>query len=140
MTARSTTRDTRETSSRSAKREPDARTRVFVYGTLLSGERNHHLLARARLVGEARTGPRFSLYDLGSFPGLVPNGGHAVAGEVYEVDEPTLAALDRLEGHPDFYRRASVVLDDGTSVQAYLLTLEHVRAHPIIASGSWRTR
>ena len=140
MTARSARRGAHETGSRPAKQDPAAGTLVFVYGTLLSGERNHRLLARARLVGEARTEPRFSLHDLGSFPGLVPDGSHAVAGEVYEVDEPTLAALDRLEGHPDFYRRASVGLDDGTSVLAYLLTSEQVRAYPMIASGSWRAR
>lgn len=140
MTARGTTRGAHETSARPAKREAAARTRVFVYGTLLSGERNHHLLAHARLVGEARTEPLFSLYDLGAFPGLVPRGSQAVAGEVYEVDEPTLAALDRLEGHPDFYRRASIALHDGRPVLAYLLTIEQVRGRPIIASGAWRTR
>ena len=73
-------------------------TRVFVYGTLLAGEPNHRLLARARLVTEARTKPAFELRDLGSSPRLVRGGAHAVAGEVYEVDEATLAALDRLEG------------------------------------------
>ena len=140
MKARGATRGARGASERSAKRGAAAGPRVFVYGTLLSGERNHHLLAHARLEGEARTEPLFTLYDLGPFPGLVPRGSQMVAGEVYEVDEPTLAALDRLEGHPDFYRRASVGLDDGTSVLAYLLTSEQVRAYPMIASGSWRAR
>jgi gamma-glutamylcyclotransferase (GGCT)/AIG2-like uncharacterized protein YtfP len=140
MKARGTTRSAREIGERPAERGAAAGTRVFVYGTLLSGERNHHLLERARLVGEARTEPLFSLYDLGPFPGLVPRGSQMVAGEVYEVDEPTLAALDRLEAHPDFYRRVSVSVDDGTSAQAYLLTIEQVRGRPIIASGNWRTR
>lgn len=114
--------------------------RVFVYGTLLAGEANHWLLARARFVGEARTEPAFALYDLGAFPGLVPGGTHAVVGEVYEVDGPTLAALDQLEGHPHFYTRSPVTLEDGTVVETYLLAPEQVAGRPIIASGSWRTR
>ena len=84
--------------------------------------------------------PLVTLYDLGPFPGLVPRGSQMVAGEVYEVDKPTLAALDRLEGHPDFYRRTTIALHDGRPVLAYLLTIEQVGGRPIIASGAWRTR
>lgn len=116
-----------------------APTRVFVYGTLLAGEPNHRLLTGARLVTEARTKPAFELRDLGAFPGLV-RGAHAVAGEVYEVDEPMLAALDRLEGHPRFYRRTRIALEDGAVVETYLLAPEQVEGRPVIDSGSWRAR
>jgi gamma-glutamylaminecyclotransferase len=133
---------TRGTASRSnaRAREVEPRTRVFVYGTLLSGERNHHLLEGARFVAEARTRPAFTLYDFGGFPGMVAGGNHAVPGEVYEVDEPALAAMDRLEGHPSFYQRTSIRLEDGTAVQAYVLTPDQVSHLPIISSGSWRAR
>lgn len=117
---------------------PRATTRVFVYGTLLAGERNHRLLVGATLVGEARTSPTFTLHDLGAFPGLVRGGTHAVAGEVYEVNALTLAALDRLEGHPDFYQRMRLELEDGTTVQTYLLRPAQVEGCPAIASGSWK--
>jgi gamma-glutamylaminecyclotransferase len=120
--------------------EVEQLTRVFVYGTLLVGERNHHLLEGARRVAEARTGPAFTLHDFGPFPGLVAGGSHAVLGEVYEVDEPALAALDRLEDHPSFYQRTSIRLEDGTAVQAYLLRPDQVSHLPIIPSGSWRAR
>jgi gamma-glutamylaminecyclotransferase len=121
---------------RSQRRAP---TRVFVYGTLLAGEPNHRLLTGARLVAEARTKPAFELRDLGPFPGLVSGGAHAVAGEVYEVDEATLAALDRLEGHPRFYRRTRIALEDGAAVETYLLAPEQVEGRPVIASGNWRS-
>ena len=121
-------------------REPVSYTRVFVYGTLLRGEGNHQYLRTARLVGEARTSPAFRLHDLGAFPGLVAGGEHVVAGEVYEVDDATLAALDQLEDHPEFYRRTGVVLDDGTAAVTYLLAPDQVEGHPVIASGSWRAR
>ncbi len=68
----------------------------------LAGESNHQLLAHACLVAKTRTQPAFSWHDLGLFPGLVPGGNHAVSGEVYEIDEVTLAVLDRLESHPRF--------------------------------------
>lgn len=117
-----------------------ATTRVFVYGTLLAGEPNHRLLARARLVAEGRTPPEYELRDLGAFPGLVGDGAHAVEGEVYEVDPETLAALDRLEGHPGFYRRTPITLADGAAVQTYLIPPERVAGRPVITSGSWRAR
>jgi gamma-glutamylaminecyclotransferase len=115
-------------------------TRVFVYGSLLSGEPNHRVLARARRVGEARTAPRFALHDLGAYPAMIEGGAHAVAGEVYEVDTKTLARLDVLEGHPRYYRRAAIPLADGSSAETYLLTPAQVEGRPLIASGNWRGR
>ena len=122
------------------KGQRGAPVRVFVYGTLLAGEPNHRVLGSAKLVAEARTEPAFELRDLGPFPGLVRGGQHAVLGEVYEVDAPTLAALDRLEGHPRFYRRARIALEGGAIVETYLLTPEQVEGRPVIASGNWRSR
>ncbi|WP_141620702.1 gamma-glutamylcyclotransferase [Myxococcus sp. AB036A] len=113
-------------------------TRVFVYGTLLSGEPNHRLLRGARLIGPARTRPRFTLHDYGPFPALASGGKHAVEGEVYEVDAPMLAALDRLEGHPRFYRRTPITLDEGARVEAYLFPKARLAGCPAIESGSWR--
>lgn len=122
------------------KRQRRATTRVFVYGTLLAGEGNHRLLATATLVGEARTEPAFTLHTLGAFPGLVRGGEHAIVGEVYDIDAPTLERLDALEGHPRFYRRARIALEGGAIVETYLLTPEQVEGRPVIASGNWRSR
>jgi len=113
-------------------------TRVFVYGSLLSGEPNHSVLSRARRIGEARTPPRFVLHDLGAFPAMIEGGAHAISGEVYEVDEKTLARLDVLEGHPRFYRRTPIVLADGTSAETYLLTRAQVEGRPVVTTASWR--
>lgn len=114
--------------------------RVFVYGTLLSGEPNHLVLDGARFVGEARTEPRFSLHDMGPYPAMVADGEHAIVGEVYEVRPPLLARLDRLEGHPHFYRRSVIVLADATAAETYLLAPTQVAGRPTIASGTWRRR
>lgn len=111
---------------------------VFVYGTLLSGEPNHRLLSRAKRLGEVRTLPLFELRSLGAFPGLIALGNTAVLGELYEVDVETLRSLDALEGHPSFYHRACVALENGALVEAYLLRPSQVRHMPVIVSGSWR--
>jgi gamma-glutamylaminecyclotransferase len=116
------------------------RTRLFVYGTLLRGEGNHHFLRAARQLGDARTAPRFQLLDLGAFPALVNSGATAVIGELYEVDGETLAAIDELEEHPDVYRRTEIPLDDGTLAHAYLLMIAQGKDPPVIASGDWRKR
>ena len=113
-------------------------TRVFVYGTLLSGEPNHHVLADAELIGQASTAPDFLLVDLGAFPALVPGGETAVAGEVYKVDNATLARLDHLEGHPRFYRREPITLNSGQDALAYMQAPKQTRGRPHISSGDWR--
>ncbi len=121
-------------------RAPEATYRVFVYGSLRRGQGNHGLLDGARFAGEAETLPRWAMLDLGAFPGVVP-GCDRVRGEVYDVDAATLAALDRLEGHPRFYRRRPVELADGTRAAMYVLTRpDHYLDRPQIAGGDWRRR
>ena len=77
---------------------------IFVYGSLKKGYFNHPLLDRigARFVGKALSPPNYDIFDLGAFPGMI-YGDYSVAGEVYRVDDIT--PVDRLEGHPNFYKR-----------------------------------
>jgi gamma-glutamylcyclotransferase (GGCT)/AIG2-like uncharacterized protein YtfP len=112
--------------------------RLFAYGTLLSGEGNHRVLGGSRLLGLRRTEPRYTLVSLGAFPALLVGGETSVAGEVFEVDDDTLAAVDRLEGHPHFYRRIRVRLLGGESVQGYVLARVRKGTYPMIKSGDWR--
>jgi gamma-glutamylaminecyclotransferase len=90
--------------------EVRAKTILFLYGTLKRGQRNHHLLAGQRFVGEATTEPHYRLHDLGSYPGMVTDAanGLAVTGELWEVDDGCLAKLDELEEVPDLYLRRRV--------------------------------
>jgi gamma-glutamylcyclotransferase (GGCT)/AIG2-like uncharacterized protein YtfP len=94
---------------------------VFVYGTLLSGQRNHAYLCGAAGLGSVYTEPHYRLVDLGSYPALRNSGDDAIRGELYLVSPEILAALDRLEGHPHFYRRGLVTLDDGRLASTYFL-------------------
>lgn len=72
--------------------------RVFVYGTLKRGFRNHRFLEAASFVGEAYTAALYRML-VGRFPVLRDSGPGRmpVSGEVYEIDVPTLIALDDLE-------------------------------------------
>lgn len=112
-------------------------TKVFVYGTLRAGEANARLLVGAKLDRLARTEAAFDLADMGPYPAMVRGGSTAVRGEVYVVDEATLRALDRLEGHPRFYRRERITLGDGEEVEAYLMPPEAVFGRRRIANGDW---
>ena len=116
------------------------RTKVFVYGSLLSGQPNAGRLAGARPLGAAWTEPAYTLVDLGTYPGLVEGGATAVAGEVYEVDGALLAALDAFEGHPDDYRRTPVRLAGGDVAEAYVVPAERALGGIVVPTGDWRTR
>jgi gamma-glutamylaminecyclotransferase len=115
-------------------------TTVFVYGTLMLGERNHKLLAGSASLGKAFTEEGFTLHDLGDCPGMARGGLSRVSGEVYEVTPETLSVLDELEGHPDWYERTSIRLDDGRHVEAYLMTADQMQGAELISSGDWRKR
>jgi len=121
-----------------AARPGPALRRIFVYGSLLAGLHNHHVLRGAPLVGPARTLPAFTMFSLGGFPGVVRGGQTAIEGEVYEVDAATLAALDQLEGHPRFYRRTPLRLEGGERAEIYLLTEAQIEGCAVVASGDWR--
>ncbi|AGP34958.1 gamma-glutamylcyclotransferase family protein [Sorangium cellulosum] len=113
---------------------------LFVYGTLMRGERSHRLLGRAPFLGVARTAPSFELADLGAYPALVRGGSTAVVGELYEPDRETLASLDVYEGCPDLFRREMIELDGGARCEAYLMPAGQVLGHLRVASGDWRAR
>ncbi|WP_417547522.1 gamma-glutamylcyclotransferase family protein [Marinobacter segnicrescens] len=72
--------------------------RVAVYGTLKRHQSNHRVLAGSRFVGECSLNS-IVLYDLGPYPGAKLERSQGVVIEVYEVDGPTFAQLDALEGY-----------------------------------------
>jgi gamma-glutamylcyclotransferase (GGCT)/AIG2-like uncharacterized protein YtfP len=81
--------------------------KIFVYGTLQRGRRNHRILEAATFIGRAVTVRRFGMTDVG-FPFMLPWQEIArVAGELFDIgdDADILAALDRLEGEGRMYDR-----------------------------------
>ena len=95
----------------------EARTLLFVYGSLKRGHASHGELRGARFVMEACTSRHFSLREIDGFPALVP-GARAIIGELFEVEPELLPALDTFEG--EGYRRQEIELADGTRAITYL--------------------
>jgi len=106
---------------------------VFVYGTLRRGGAHHHLLADCRGLGPARTRHAYCLVVYGipfvrSSPLQSP-----IQGEVYVVDDRTLALLDRLEKHPVRYRRRQVpvITAAGEELMAWLYFADGETGEPV---------
>jgi gamma-glutamylaminecyclotransferase len=114
--------------------------RVFVYGTLMKGELHHTTMAHARFIGQAETEPRYELVQIDYYPAMLPDGAHAVHGELYEVDDATLRRLDELEEVPHYYERHELTLADGTKAFAYVMPRTRAPGATPIASGYFRMR
>ena len=82
--------------------------RLFVYGSLKRGALHHGELGGARFLGEAETAPGYSLTALGPYWALIatPDSGSVVPGELFEVPDVRLPALDEFEG--EGYARGAV--------------------------------
>lgn len=118
---------------------------LFVYGTLKRSCHNYPYLQRLshRFLSEGDAGKEYSLY-VGSLPFLVREPGEGASGELFLVDDEALRFLDRLEGHPNHYRREkiSVSLPSGEKVSAwaYLYQYEIPKGTQRIKSYEGRPR
>lgn len=94
---------------------------MFVYGTLKRGHGNNVLLRRSMFVGPGITKEKFALYESG-IPFVVKDEPVSqIHGELYQVPEDSLRAIDGLEGHPDWYcREETTVIVNGQEHQAWL--------------------
>ncbi len=98
---------------------------VAVYGSLKKGFYNHHHLSGAEFIGEGGTDSIYEMYKIQrSYPG-VTDGESKIQVEVYAVTESELRRLDRLEGHPSFYKRetANITLNNGEKISAFVYKL-----------------
>jgi gamma-glutamylcyclotransferase (GGCT)/AIG2-like uncharacterized protein YtfP len=104
---------------------------LFVYGSLKQGGLHHDELRGSKCLGPAKTLPGYALVQLGDYlalhpepkphpepephpePGAPGTSANAVSGELFEVDDALLPALDAFEG--DDYTRATVALDAAQS-------------------------
>ncbi len=92
----------------SFKEKAQSQLNLFVYGTLKKGECNHHkYLSGASFEGNYYL-DQYVLYELGSFPGMVPDEEGCVIGEVYCISPEQLKAIDELEGEGRLYKRQIV--------------------------------
>ena len=123
----------------------------FVYGTLKRGYGNSERLfgtsKTAKFIKEVETAPKYTLLDLGAFPGVVEGGETAVKGELWEVsDAETKKRLDRLEGYRgkndpnNLYNKDTIEIDDKPAI-IYLFnrfTNFPLQTDLIVESGEWK--
>jgi gamma-glutamylcyclotransferase (GGCT)/AIG2-like uncharacterized protein YtfP len=115
--------------------------RLFVYGSLKCGFRHHDVLAGAVFVRAAATAPGYRLVLLGEYPALTADpSGHRIQGELFEVGEALWPERDRVEGCPELYQRAAVLLDDGSTAQSYVISTERAAGLPHVRGALWVKR
>ncbi len=98
--------------------------KLFVYGTLKQGFPRNNVLADSTYIGKAVMVDRFNLFQSPAieYPILYRSRDKSsINGELYEVDEEKLALLDRIEGHPDIFRRTSCTIMSGNKVTEALV-------------------
>jgi gamma-glutamylaminecyclotransferase len=90
--------------------------RIFVFGTLQQGHRNFHVNRGQRVGDHWVTAQPFPLYVVGRYrlPWLLnrPGQGLPVIGQLYAVNDDTLAEMDRLErlDDPMWYERRQIAV------------------------------
>jgi gamma-glutamylcyclotransferase (GGCT)/AIG2-like uncharacterized protein YtfP len=115
--------------------------RLFVYGSLKRGFRHHDWLSSAELeAAPAKTQVGYGLVRLGEYPALHTGAAGRVDGELYRVSPELLSELDTFEGCPELYQRACIVVDDGSTAIAYVISCEQAEQCEPIRSGRWEER
>lgn len=118
--------------------KPEGEHKVFVYGTLLTGECNAHRAGRARRQKAWTLG---TVYDTGyRFPAFVKRGRTRIVGEVLTVDDDGFKSMDWLEGYPRLYRREQIRIHlvGGGQVLAWVYIMNDLpKKATVIESGDW---
>jgi gamma-glutamylcyclotransferase (GGCT)/AIG2-like uncharacterized protein YtfP/chemotaxis protein CheY-P-specific phosphatase CheC len=112
-------------------------TRIFVYGTLRKGGRNHHLLTESNCLAYGVIAWGYALYDNVAYPYAVKGSlaDRFIVGELYMINEQTLAALDVLEGIAE--GNYSREFDTKLNAYIYLSLNPETLLLPQIESGDW---
>ena len=124
--------------------------RVFVYGTLrppladtpADDSRYYPKVAPYVQVASSAKLLEGALYDLGAYPAARP-GADIVQGDLLTVEPEALTIMDRIEGHPAFFRRARVIVQsEAGPVEAWIYWAPEdlVFGRHRIAGGDWLRR
>lgn len=115
---------------------------LITYGTLMTGEHNHHLVRSANRIMPCTI--KGTLFDTGfGFPAFTQDGDTPVKAEFIRIPRSKWDAVDRLEGYPDLYTRRFIVakLADGSSVGGWVYIMNNLPPQAeVIKSGDWRKR
>ena len=116
---------------------------IFVYGTLLTEERNHYLLENSILIGNGYIKDYF-MFNVGTYPGIQKSkyNNKIVLGEVYKVNDETMVLLDELEEVGYLYKKelVPVYLDNDEIVNSYVYEyiLKNYEENSIVNEYNWK--
>jgi gamma-glutamylcyclotransferase (GGCT)/AIG2-like uncharacterized protein YtfP len=91
------------------------------------------LAERGKFIGDAQV--LGGLYDLGRYPGARPSS-HSILGEVFEIPDSLLAALDEYEG-PEFER---AIVPTSRNIDCWVYWYVGSNSGRPIPSGDWFQR
>ncbi len=136
--------------------------KIFVYGSLMRGFPNHHLIeeGNAQFLGVHESEEKLYMVGLrsGAYPYLIDEAVHpscqptTIKGEVYEVSYDLIQRLDAFEGHPYHYTRQTLIVHNGNRFQpviayTYMIINEFMKAEIeaafeerfiIVPDGDWK--
>lgn len=96
---------------------------IAVYGTLKKGYNNYNTyLTTSKFIGGGKTQDKYPLIVSG-LPYMIDEcgKGYNVAVDVFKVSQPVLDRLDKLEGHPTWYKRKQIpVVVNGKTLTCWL--------------------
>lgn len=109
--------------------------KVFVYGTLKRGHGNNGLMetAGAKFICETTTKDEYYLVSYGipyvvkdnkEYPRGIRRHKGKIKGELYDVPDKNIDILDDLEGHPNWYKRELIELENGEKAWIYFMDLD----------------
>ena len=115
---------------------------IIAYGTLMTGERNHHFCRNAISIQPCMI--KGTLYDTGwGFPAFVPGDTGTVKAELIEIPIADWPDMDRLEGYPRLYDRLLIpaTLAEGGTVEAWVYVMNELpQQATVIPEGDWKNR
>jgi len=121
--------------------------KFFVYGTLKVGGRFAERFDSLRVNSMPASVEGFHLFDLGSFPGILPGNG-VVYGELHEYGEDVTRAMDTIEGYRSddednsLYLRREVEVTTATGktdkASIYIFNRKDYDDSKMIESGVWK--
>lgn len=113
---------------------------LFVYGTLRCGGINEITISHPSVVLVGASSVRGRLHDMGGYPAVIlDDAAGGIAGEVFAIDDATLAALDRFEAADDYHRERIDVLINGTASRCWIYRPEPelCSGKPTVETGDW---
>lgn len=116
---------------------------VFVYGSLMRDEYNHHYVENQIFLQSSEI-HGYNLYNLGHYPGIRPSQywHRVVKGEVYSIDSYSLEQINWLEGEGSLYNLqfAETLIGENLTVVGLYVYNHTARKTDWIMSGDWKER